>query len=522
MPTNTFEPADLIEAETKGMATSFWARLKPDAAAAYDRFGSRTFGEVNANANRIVRLLRAHGVEAGEHIAFVVSNRIEVMEIMAANLRGGYRLVPVNWHLTTEEVAYILADCDARAVFVEARFTEALEAARRTSGLKVKIAIDGAPEGFVSLEQALKTLDGSDINDPQLGTTMFYTSGTTGRPKGVFRPNLNLVAGEALNRYDHVTDVQLCVCPTYHGSGLTIDTRTAMTGGVPVVYQDRWDSLQVLNLIQERRVTHTHLVPIMFQRLLAVAQAQRDAFDVSSLKFVMHGAAPCPPDVKRAMIDWAGPILYEYYAGTEGGAGFAMDSLEWLEKPGSVGKRPVGSRVRILDEDGQDAPPGVPGMLYFARVGANGFTYYKDPAKTQAAHRGEFYTLGDIGYFDEEDYLFLTGRTADCIISGGVNIYPQEIDNEILKHPAVEDVGTVGVPNREWGEEIKAVVTLRPGYAPNEALADEIKALVRSNLAGFKVPRSVEFVSELPRNAAGKIERNKVRAPYWAGRKVQI
>jgi long-chain acyl-CoA synthetase len=514
------DPAELIAAEARGMAASYWAQRKPEAVAVYDRFGSRTFAEVNADANRIVRLLRANGVGAGDHIAFVCSNRAEVMEIMAASLRGGYRLIPVNWHLTTDEAAYIIDDCDARAVFVETRFDAALEAARKTAGLKVRLAVGGLADGFISLTEAMPDVDGSDIPDPVLGSTMFYTSGTTGRPKGVFRRDLNLVAATALARFDPDNDVQLCVCPTYHGAGLTIDTRTPMTGGAPVVFQDRWDSREVLRLIQDHRVTHVHLVPIMFQRLLA--EPQHRSFDVSSLKYVMHGAAPCPPDIKRAMIDWVGPILYEYYAGTEGGAGFGMDSHEWLKKPGSVGRRPAGPAVRVLDDDGAECPRGVPGKLYFERPPANGFTYYKDPAKTEASHVGNYYTLGDIGYFDEDDYLFLTGRTADCIISGGVNIYPQEIDNEIIKHPAVEDAATVGAPNAEWGEEVRAVVTLRPGWTPSEALAAEIIATVRGNLAGFKVPRSVDFVSDLPRNAAGKIERGKVREPYWRGRKIQI
>jgi long-chain acyl-CoA synthetase len=293
-----------------------------------------------------------------------------------------------------------------------------------------------------------------------------------------------------------------------------------MTAGVPVVFQDRWDSLEVLRLIQARRVTHVHLVPIMFQRLLA--EPQRGSFDLSSLKYVMHGAAPCPPDVKRAMIEWLGPILGEYYAGSEGGGGFTITSEEWLKKPGSVGKLGSEDGTRVLDDEGNPVAPGEPGMLYFKVAAANPFEYFNDPEKTAASHRDGYFTLGDVGYFDEDGYLFLTGRTAECIISGGVNIYPQEVDNEFVRHPAVRETCTVGVPNDEWGEEVKAVIALYPGYTPSPELAKELLDFIRPSLAGYKMPRSVDFVDEIPRSEAGKVQRRQVRAPYWAGRDKQI
>jgi long-chain acyl-CoA synthetase len=269
-------------------------------------------------------------------------------------------------------------------------------------------------------------------------------------------------------------------------------------------------------------VTRTHLVPIMFQRLLNLPPEVRAKYDVSSLRYIIHGAAPCPPEVKKAMIDWVGPIINEYYAGSEGGAGFVVSSEEWLTKPGTVGKLPDPSALRILDDDGNEVEQGQAGTLYFRVSPIAPFEYYKDPAKTAAAHRGDYFTLGDVGYLDADGYLFLTGRTAECIISGGVNIYPQEIDNELIKHPAVEDACTIGVPNEEWGEEVKSVLTLNPGYAGSPELGTEIQTFARERLAGFKVPRSVDFVDELPRNPAGKIQRKKVRDPYWAGRARQI
>jgi len=512
----------LAAADARGMVTSHWAQVKPDAPAVYDRFGMRTFAQVNAAANRIVRLLRAHGVAPGEHIAFLTSNRAEVMEILAASMRGGYRLTPINWHFTTEEVAYVLENSDARAVFVETRFPAALEASRAARRLKARFAIGGEAEGHPSLDTAIADFDGSDIPDPILGGTMFYTSGTTGRSKGVMRPKPLDLLPAALANYDPDTDVQLCVGPTYHGAPLTVETRTAMTAGVPVVFLDRWDSLEVLRTIQARRITHSHLVPIMFQRLLAIPAEARAQFDLSSWKYIVHGGAPCPPEVKRAMIDWVGPILNEYYSASEGGARFSLTTQEWLAKPGSVGKRPGDVPVRILDDEDRECPPGVTGRIFHGRSGPNPFVYYNDPEKTAAAYRGDEFTLGDIGYFDEDDYLFLTGRSAECIISGGVNIYPQEIDNELIKHPAVEDSSTIGAPNAEWGEEVKAVIQLRPGHAPTPALAEEILHRARQALAGYKVPRSLDFVEELPRNAAGKIQRGKVRERYWTGRDRKI
>ena len=278
----------------------------------------------------------------------------------------------------------------------------------------------------------------------------------------------------------------------------------------------------ILKTIVDKRVTHMHLVPIMFQRLLALPDEVKAAHDISHVKYIVHGAAPCPPEVKLAMIEWFGPVLNEYYAGSEGGAGFVISAEEWLKKPGSVGKRPAMLGSKILDDDLNELPPGMPGKIYHQLPPGGGFTYYKDEAKTQKSRVGDYFTLGDVGYYDEDDYLFLTGRDAETIISGGVNIYPQEIDNELIKHDAVADSSTVGAPHDEWGEQVKAVIMLKEGYQPSPELAQEILAFARANLPAFKVPRSVDFVGDLPRSEAGKIQRNKVRAPYWEGRARQI
>jgi long-chain acyl-CoA synthetase len=289
-----------------------------------------------------------------------------------------------------------------------------------------------------------------------------------------------------------------------------------------LVFLDKWDSEATLRTIHERKVTHLHLVPIMFQRLLALPPEVKAKYDVSSVKFIVHGAAPCPPEVKHAMIEWFGPVLSEYYAGSEGGAGFMIDSHEWLKKPGSVGKKPELLGSKILDEAGNECPPNVSGTIYHQLPPGGAFQYYKDEKKTQASRVGDYFTMGDMGYFDDDGYLFLTGRSAETIISGGVNIYPQEVDNELIKHDAVADSATVGVPHDEWGEQVKAVILLKPGYEPSSTLADEILSFARDSLPAFKVPRSLDFVTELPRSEAGKIQRNKVRAPYWEGRTRQI
>jgi long-chain acyl-CoA synthetase len=515
----------LAAAVMTGMIPSVWAAEKPDAVALTDPFGWRSFSELNANANRLVRALREAGLKPGEGVAVLLGNRAEFVETLLATLRGGFRFTPINWHLTTDEIAYILTNCEARALVGDARFAAAVPAAKAAPGLALKISAGGPLEGFAAWDDVLANFDGEDIEDPILGTQMLYTSGTTGRPKGVFRPTpipVPPMFEGAPAAYNPDTDCQLCAGPAYHAAPLAFDIRYSLASGVPLVFMDRWDSEGVLDNIQNFRITHAHMVPIMFQRLLALPEETKAKYDLSSLRFLVHGAAPCPPEVKRAMIDWVGPILHEYYAGSEGGAGFAIGSHDWLRKPGSVGKRPALLGVKILTEEGEELPPGRPGLIYHQASQISPFSYFKDEAKTQGSHRDGYFTLGDVGYFDEDDFLFLTGRSAETIISGGVNIYPQEVDNELIQHPAVEDSCTIGAPDPEWGEQVRAVIKLRAGHAPSPALAAEILAFGRQRLAPFKVPKSLDFVTDLPRSPAGKIQRGLVRKPYWEGRAREI
>ncbi len=509
---------ELAGLAARGMTASLWARRKPGEIAIHDPLGTRTFFDLNANANRLARLLRAHGLAAGDAVALLCGNRAEFVEVLSACLRGGFRITPVNWHLNPEEVEYVINDCEAKALIVEGRYPAGFAA--KAPLVQVKMVIGGEAPGFLPYAETLAGVDGSDIADPIMGQAMLYTSGTTGRPKGVYRRNNALLITPVPGEPD---EVQMCVGPAYHAAPLAFDVRLALSQGNPLVFLDKWDAQNVLAMIERHRVTRIHMVPIMFQRLLALPEEIKAKYDLSSLRLIMHGAAPCPPEIKQAMIDWLGPILTEYYAGSEGGAGFLVTSHEWLTRPGTVGRLPTPDAAKIIDEEGAEIhEANRPGTIYFKVSPIAPFEYFKDPDKTAKAHREGYFTLGDVGYLDEEDYLFLTGRTAECIISGGVNIYPQEIDNEIIKHPAVEDSCAIGVPNGEWGEEVKVVVTLREGHRASAELSREILAFARGRLAGFKTPRSIDFADDLPRNPAGKIQRGKVRAPYWAGRARQI
>jgi long-chain acyl-CoA synthetase len=456
----------------------------------------------------------------------MMSNRPEFIEVFMAALRCGIRLTPINWHLTAEEVAYIIDDCDAKFFITEARFADVANAAARaldTLDGYLMVSDSAAVEPFQDYGTAVGRREDSDIDDPVLGGHMLYTSGTTGRPKGVWRETRT----EILPRWSGpaallpLEDVCLLTGPAYHAAPLS-NIAQMLISGVPVVVMDRWDAEQTLALIQEHRVTHSHLVATMFHRMLQLPEEVKRRYDVSSVKDFTHGAAPCPVHVKRAMIEWFGPVLNEYYAATEGGGGFTVTSEEWLKKPGTVGRAPAEFDNRILDDEGNEVQAGEVGTIYMRAPDTGRFAYYKDTDKTESAYRGDYFTLGDMGYFDEDGYLFLTGRTAEVIISGGVNVYPQEVDSQIMQHEAVREVCTVGIPNEEWGEEVCTVVELNSEFLPSQALQDEIIDFARARLPHFKCPRRIDFAEELPRLPTGKIQRRKVRDPYWEGRDKQI
>jgi long-chain acyl-CoA synthetase len=527
---------DQATAVATGMTLAFHAENAPDRMAIISDHGDRTFADLNANANRLVRALRARGITAGDSVSLVCANRPQFAEALAAATRMGVRLTTVNWHLTGDEMGYILDNSDAKAVIGDVRFAGALRAAvEQAPNVSVKVAVGGPIDGFDDYEKLIASEDPSNIDDPVLGRTMLYTSGTTGRPKGVDRPPavqretnaaaapksdlpdagiaLALSIGGAAKQDGAAGDRHLCTGPLYHAAPLAFSLSGPLAAGCGVVLMDGWSGEETLRLVAEHGVTHTHMVATMFHRLLALPEEVRAKYDVSSLRFVIHGAAPCPVAVKKALLDWLGPVVYEYYAATEGGGTF-VGPEEWLTKPGTVGKPFHAELLKIYDAEGTTLPPNEIGTVYMRAPSAGRFRYYKDDDKTKSSYRGDYFTLGDHGYLDDDGFLFLTGRSAELIISGGVNIYPAEVDAVLLTHPAVGDAGTIGIPNDEWGEEVKAVIELKEGIEPSEALAAEIREFCRDKLASYKLPRSIDFVDELPRHDNGKLYRGKLREMY--------
>lgn len=502
-----------------GMLVAYHAEHQPDIRALITNYGDRTFAELNANANRLVRLLESNGIGPGDSVAVVAKNRPEFIETLCATTRCGIRFTPINFHLKGEEIGYIVDNCEAKALVADATLGPSItEAPEYAPNAQLKLSVGGTIPGFQDFAEAIDGLDSSNIPNPTLGSRMLYTSGTTGRPKGVYRKERLPDApqwGDSPSAYLPGVDRELVTGPGYHAAPLLIDIVQALWSGVGIVMMDKWDAEETLRLIDAYSITHTHMVATMFHRLLGLPAEVKEEYDISSLKFVIHGAAPCPVHIKQEMIEWFGPIIWEYYAATEGGGGFLIGSEEWLTKPGTVGCPGPEFDNKILNDDGDEVGIGEIGTIYMRAPDTGRFEYYKDNDKTGKSYKGDYFTLGDMGYFDEDGYLFLTGRSAELIISGGVNIYPQEVDSEMIKHEAVLDVCTIGVPNEEWGEEVKSVVQLQPGINANQALTEDLVAWARDRLANFKCPRSIDYVVELPRSEAGKIQRRVVRAPYW-------
>ncbi len=506
----------LLRAAERGLLLSLWAEEHPDRFAIISPSGNRTFAELDANANRVVRALRARGLHAGDSVALMCTNRPEFVEVWAACLRGGFRLTPVNFHLTGEEAGYLVDDCEAKAVVAAASLAEAATVAVGAAPrVRVRLAVGGEISGWESYDDAVGGESGDPLEDPALGGTMFYTSGTTGRPKGVHRQTVAAQSAAAGRLYGYEKgDAHLCTGPMYHAAPLAFSVSVPLSAGVTVVVMEKWDAAETLHLVEEHGITHTHMVPTMFHRLLQLSEETRASHDVSSLRHVLHGAAPCPVHVKQALIEWVGPIVYEYYAATEG-LGTSVDSETWLAKPGTVGKPVPDDQVLIGDERAVRLPPGEVGIVWLkAPVATGRFEYYKDTSKTEGAYRGDYFTLGDMGYMDDDGFLFLTDRSADLIISGGVNVYPAEVDAVLLTHPAVADAAVIGVPDSEWGESVLAVVEPRVGIEAGDALAAELLEWCRGRLAHFKCPRRVDFVDVLPRGDNGKVARHKLRAQY--------
>lgn len=524
-PSNLFDRA--MARAHEGMEIAAVAAELPDQTAIYSAQGEQSFAELNARANQLVRAMRRAGVGEGDPVALLCSNRLEFAAVRFACHRMGARITPVNWHLSAEEISYIVGNCEAQVLFADKRVEASAMAAAASPCLTLRVAIGGDIEGFERFDEFGSDLNSDDIDDPILGNMMLYTSGTTGRPKGVLRKQADpetaaamLQIMMAVFQYDPESgaDRALCTGPLYHSGPFNICLTQPLSAGISTVLMDKWEPELTLQLIDEHKITHCFFVPTMFNRLLQLDETVRSRYDISTLKFVIHGAAPCSVDTKHAMLDWFGPVIWEIFAGTEG-PGTMVSPQEWLERPGTVGKTSEG-QVLILDEHMQALDTGQRGTVFLANPAGSEFEYYKDAGKTQSVIHDGYFTAGDIGYLDEQGYLFLTGRSAEVIIAGGVNIYPQEIDDVLAQHPAVADVACVGVPNEEWGEEVKAIVQLADGYAVDSALNKALLEFVETRLAKQKWPRSIDYVEDLPRSAAGKVQRKTLRQRYWEGRDI--
>jgi long-chain acyl-CoA synthetase len=460
----------------------------------------------------------------------MLTNEPAMLELYLAATQAGLYITPLNSHLAVPEVAYIVSDCDAKAVFASARTADACAQALDSIDFPRAARFATATHAAFRPYDALKAEQPDTTPaDRSAGASMTYTSGTTGRPKGVRRP-LAPVDPEAVAepnamflRLFGITPmdegVHLVVSPLYHTAVLNFCTNHLHFGHT-IVLMDKWTPEGTLERIARYRVTTTHMVPTQFRRLLALPDGVRASADLSALRHVIHSAAPCPVDVKRRMLEWWGNVIYEYYAASEGG-GTLAGPQEWLAHPGTVGKAWPISKIRVAKDDGAECAPREVGTVYMS-MGAHKFEYHKDHAKTASTWRGDFFTVGDAGYLDEDGYLYLCDRKHDMIISGGVNIYPAEIESVMVVHPKVRDVAVFGVPDEDWGEQVKAVVELAQGEERGPQVVDELMAFCKERLATFKCPRSIDFVDELPRDPNGKLYKRKLRDPYWAGRERSI
>lgn len=487
-----------------------------------------TYAELDERATRLANLLGSLGLVPGDHVAFCIENQIRFLEVAWGCHYAGLYYTAASSRLTPGELSYIIDDCGAKVFISSAALGElAQSTVADTPNVEARLMIDGVVEGFTSYEDALVSASPEPAADRVEGMDMLYSSGTTGRPKGVQLPLPNAPLGtkpalqmlaEGLLSYGEDM-VYLNPAPLYHAAPLRFTMAVHRDGGTAVV-MEHFDALEALALVERYQVTHSQWVPTMFIRMLKLTDSERARHDVSSMQMMVHAAAPCPVEVKRRIIDWFGPVVHEYYAGTEGNCFVYCNSEAWLAHPGTVGQNLLGT-LHICDDEGNEVAVGEPGTIW--AESAAQFEYHNDPEKTAASrHPKGWATLGDVGRLDEDGFLYLTDRKAYMIISGGVNVYPQEAENVLAMHPKVADVAVFGVPNEDFGEEVKAVVQPLSMDEAGPDLARELIQYCRDHLADVKCPRSVDFRDELPRHPTGKLYKRLLKDEYWeaAGRSI--
>lgn len=485
-----------------------------------------SYRQLDERSNQLARLWADAGLTRGDHVAIFSENQSRYFEVMWAALRSGLYITTINSYLAAEEVAYILTDSGTRSlVTTTAQADVAAEALTSASGVELALLIGEPDRRFVPYVASVDAMPATPLEDQPAGEMMLYSSGTTGRPKGIKRALRDATIEDGSATAGLVSDVfgmnrdtvYLSPAPLYHSAPIGFSLGVQSMGGT-VVAMEKFDPVEALHLIEQHRVTASQWVPTMFVRMLKLDPAQRGAHDVSSMQMAIHAAAPCPVEVKQQMMEWWGPVLWEYYAGTELNGFCLVGPEDWLRRPGTVGKALIGS-VHILDDNGEELLPNEQGTVYFGD--GPPYEYHNAPAKTQDAKdpqgRG-WTTLGDVGYVDDDGWLFLTDRKAFMIISGGVNIYPQEVEDCLILHPKVADIAVFGIPDDEMGETVHAAVQPAAGVRGDDALASELRTFVRQHVANFKCPKGFEFHDELPRLPTGKLYKHKLRAPHWESR----
>ena len=496
-----------------------------------------SYGELEQRSNRLAHLLRVQGLQRLDHYAIFMENNRHFIESCMAGERSGLYYTCINAYLTAEELAYILNNSESQLLITSVdKLAVARQALADCPRVKRCLVVGGGPAAtgqagsatLCDFDAAVAGLPGTPIADEALGTAMLYSSGTTGRPKGILRPLPENPPSQPLPLFNFLANLWQCEpgmlylspAPLYHSAPLA-NVSLAIRHGGTVVIMEHFDPAQYLDLVKHYRITHTQLVPTMFSRMLKLPAERRALADLSSLKIAIHAAAPCPAQVKAAMIDWWGPIIHEYYGATEGLGFTACNSAEWLAHPGSVGRVLLGD-IHILDEQMQPVPLGTSGEVWFKT--ASPFVYFNDPERTAQTRSpdGSMSTVGDMGYLDRDGFLYLTDRSTFMIISGGVNIYPQECENLLITHPKVADAAVFGVPNADLGEEVKAVVQPVPGVEPGPELVQELMAFCAEQLSRQKCPRSIDFSVQLPRLPTGKLYKRVLRDPYWVGHPSRI